>query len=113
MSAIAGRPHSTTLERIMPKLLIREGVYYSQLDEDAFFGWLQSISGVVRVVGTPEGLVVTLRSKRLSQAALGDLLALHFRYGLPMETLAQFETPKNKSWFRSPRAYWHAKVFRQ
>jgi hypothetical protein len=97
----------------MPKLLICEGTYYSQLDEGAFFTWLQSISGVTKVVGTPDGLVVTLRSKRLSQAALRELLALHFRYGLSMQKLAQFETPENSTWFRSPQAYWYAKVFGQ
>ncbi|MDR4520934.1 MAG: hypothetical protein R3E36_10115 [Nitrosomonas sp.] len=97
----------------MPKLLIRECRYHAQLDEAAFFGWLQSISGVVKVLGTPDGLVVTLRSKRLSQPALRDLLALYFRYGLPMQDLAQFETPENKQWFRSPQAYWYARVFEQ
>ena len=95
----------------MPKLLIHEGMYFSQLDERAFFGWLESIPGVVRVVGTPAGLEVTLRSRRLSQAALRDLLALHFRYGLPMQSLAQFETSQNTSWFRYPHAYWYSKVF--
>ena len=97
----------------MPKLLIREGMYYSQKDEAAFFGWLQSIAGVVKVIGTPTGLEVTLRSKRLSEVALRDLIAIHFRYGLPVQELAQFETPQNSAWFRSPRAYWHAKVFPQ
>jgi len=95
----------------VPTLLIREGMYYSQRDEAAFFGWLQSIAGVVNVVGTNVGLEVTLRSKRLFEAALRELIAIHFRYGLPMQQLAQFETPQNSSWFRSPQAYWHAKVF--
>ena len=97
----------------MPKLLIRECRYYAQLDEDAFFHWLQSISGVVKVTGTPEGLVVHLRSKHMSRPALGDLIALYFRYGLPMQDLAQFETPENTSWFRAPHTYWYAKVFGQ
>ena len=97
----------------MPKLLIHEGMYYSQQDEAAFFGWLQSIAGVDKVVGTRAGLEVTLRSKRLSEVALRDLIAIHFRYGLPMQGLAQFETPKNSSWFRSPQAYWFARVFPQ
>jgi hypothetical protein len=95
----------------MPHLLIREGTYFSQSDEDAFFSWLQSIPGVLRVVGTPDGLVVTLRTKRLSQMALRELLALHFRYGLPMHELAQFETSQNKSWFCAPGMYWHKAVF--
>jgi hypothetical protein len=106
-------PHRSTslLERIMPKLIIHEGTYYWQSDEAAFYQWLQSIPGVTAVVGKTEGLVVTLRSKRLSRMALRDLLALHFRYGLPMHALAQFETSENRSWFRDPKAYWHSKVF--
>lgn len=95
----------------MPTLRIKEGWYYSQLDEEAFFRWLQSIGGVKRVVGTPEGLMVTLRSAKLSESALRDLLALHFRYDLPMGALAQFQTPENRHWFRSPQAYWYARVF--
>lgn len=95
----------------MPKLLIHEGTYFSQLDERAFFGWLEAIPGVVKAVGTPAGLEVALRSKRLSQDALRNLLALHFRYGLPMQSLAQFETSQNTSWFRCPTAYWYSKVF--
>jgi hypothetical protein len=97
----------------MPHLHIQERTYYSQRDEDHFFAWLEAIPGVTRIVGTPEGLRVTLRSKRLSDFALRDLLALHFRYGLRMTELAQFENPKNTSWFRSPTAYWHKKVFQR
>ena len=89
----------------MPHLLIREGMYFSQSDETAFFHWLESIPGVVRVVGTPDGLVVSLRSRRLSQVALRELLALYFRYGLPMNELAQFETPQNRAWFQIGRAH--------
>jgi hypothetical protein len=95
----------------MPKFIVHEGRYYSPSDEATFFNWLQSVPGVLRVVGTSEGLVVTLRSRRVSQSALRELLALHFRYDLPMRALAQFETAENTAWFRSPQAYWHTKVF--
>jgi hypothetical protein len=95
----------------MAELIIKEGMYFSQLDEDAFFKWLQSIPCVTDVVGTPKGLIVTLDSERLSEQNLRDLLAIHNRYGLPMKSMAQFETPQNTSWFRSPEKYWYAKVF--
>jgi len=95
----------------MPKLLVKEGTYYSQLDEDAFFHWLTSISGVVRVAGTPNGLEITLRTSKLSERSLRDLLAIHYRYGLPMRSLAQFETPANRAWFRSREKYWYGAVF--
>lgn len=95
----------------MPKLLVFEGTYYSPSDESAFFGWLRSIPGVTRVVGNPRGLEVSLRSKLLSESSLRELLALHFRYRLPMRDLAQFKTEKNTSWFSDPSAYWYLLVF--
>jgi hypothetical protein len=95
----------------MPTLVVHQGTYYSQLDEASFFKWLGSIAGVKKVVGTPNGLTVSLRSSRLSQPALRDLIALHFRYNLPMHTLATFETPANSSWFRAPHMYWHDRIF--
>ena len=95
----------------MPSLLIFEGPYYSQLDEAAFFTWLEAIAGVKRVVGTPDGLVVTLRSSKLSEAALRDMLALHWRYRLPMKDLAKFHNAGNDRWFRNPGSYWHEAVF--
>jgi hypothetical protein len=96
---------------LMPRLTIPEDLYYSPGDEAAFFRWLESIPGVARVVGTSDGLVVRLRSRTLSESALRELLALHFRYDLPMQSLAQFETPKNRRWFRARDTYWYARVF--
>jgi hypothetical protein len=98
----------------MAHLLIPQGracVYRSVKDEAAFFAWLRSIPGVVKVEGVGRRLVVTLRSSRLSDAALRELIALHARYKLPMRSLAQFETSKNKAWFRSQNTYWYRKVF--
>jgi hypothetical protein len=95
----------------MPSLLIFEGSYYSQLDEAAFFRWLESISGVQRITGTSNGLRVTLRTSRLSETSLRDLLALHWRYKLPMRDLARFLSESNEGWFTNPVAYWHDAVF--
>jgi len=68
----------------MPEILLPPGIwYYSARDEDLFFAWLTSIPGVVNVVGTPGGLRVMLRSRRLSQAARREFRALCRRYGVP------------------------------
>jgi len=85
---------------------------WSQGDESAFFRWLESIPGVEGVKGQGLELIVTLRSSRISSLALRELIALHTRYNLPMQSLAQFETTTNKKWFRSKKAYWYSKVFR-
>jgi len=62
----------------------------SSLDEKAFFNWLESIAGVTRVEGRGTGLIIHLRSKRISKAALRELLAIYRRYGGDPRELAEF-----------------------
>jgi hypothetical protein len=95
----------------MPHLIIPSATFYSQTDEASFFAWLESIAGVTQVVGDHRGLVATLRSNRLSKVALWNLLALYFRYNLPMKDLARFETPENRTWFRDRKMFWYRGVF--
>ncbi len=54
--------------------------YYSDKDEAAFFGWLQSIPGVISVRGIGTELHIQLRSTRLSKTALAELNAIYRRY---------------------------------
>ncbi|MDF3029827.1 MAG: hypothetical protein K0R03_385 [Moraxellaceae bacterium] len=93
------------------QLIIKEKQYFSQLDEDNFFSWLQGIEGVSGVTGTSQGLSVSLSAAQFSNESLHDLLALYARYDLDMRQLAQFETPENSSWFRNSKAFWHKRVF--
>jgi hypothetical protein len=65
-------------------------------DEKAFFTWLESIGGVTRVEGRGTGLVIHLRSKRISKTALRELVAIYRRYGGEPGELAQFRPPKFK-----------------
>ncbi|WLI88864.1 hypothetical protein Q4S45_19490 [Massilia sp. R2A-15] len=85
--------------------------YYSRSDEAAFFGWLQSIPGVTGIRGQGHELVIRLKSKKLSQTALRELLALYRRYGGDMSELEQFANDTNRSWFQNPDAYWYNAVF--
>lgn len=52
-----------------------------------------------------------MRSRRISEESLRDLLALFWRYKIPMHQLAQFENAQNTKWFRALHMYWHASVF--
>jgi hypothetical protein len=71
--------------------------FWSYGDEKAFFTWLESIGGVTRVEGKGTGLVIHLRSKRISQTGLRELLAIYRRYGGDLRELAEFQKPSNKS----------------
>lgn len=79
----------------------------SQLDEKHLFAWALEIPCVLRW----EQDTLVLRSKRISEAALRDLLAMFDRYDIPMEQLAQFKNSRNETWFAAPNMYWHKKVF--
>jgi hypothetical protein len=79
----------------------------SQLDERHLFEWAMQIPGVVRW----ESDTLVMKSLKLSQATLRDLLALFSRYQIPMKQLAQFKNVRNEMWFASPQMYWHTRIF--
>jgi hypothetical protein len=85
--------------------------YYSQSDEASFLSWLQSIPGVVRTEGRGRELAIYLRSKRLSEESLRELIAIYKRYHGNMAEVSQFEDESNTSWFKTTGAYWHEDVF--
>ncbi len=89
----------------------RSTLYYSYLDEKAFFDWLESLDDVVGVEGKPEGLVITLKLETLSEEPLRDLLAIYKRYDGDMTELKQFLNPENESWFKNSSMYWYNDVF--
>ncbi|RZL32712.1 MAG: hypothetical protein EOP35_19545 [Rubrivivax sp.] len=95
----------------MPQLMIPGPVFYSSHDEANFFTWLQNISGVARVVGKVRDLQVTLRSSRLGEQALREMIALHWRYQMPMRHLSSFLSATNERWFAAVDGYWHNAVF--
>jgi len=39
------------------------------------------------------------------------MIALHWRYQLPMQNLATFLNSSNERWFAAPGMYWHNAVF--
>jgi hypothetical protein len=91
----------------MPKIDTSPVRYYSQLDEDSFFEWVQKIPCVTSIAGG----VIHVKSTRISESNLRDLIAIMFRYKLPMSQLQQFCNAKNEHWFKAPSAFWHKPVF--
>jgi hypothetical protein len=85
--------------------------FLSAGDEAAFFSWLRGIPGVIAAQGVGRELHIGLKSGRLSQAGLRELIALYRRFGGRMSELAPFENSANTAWFRSPTAVWYEDVF--
>ncbi len=81
--------------------------YFSYLDEKSFFDWAQSIPCVTSV----DGGFLHIKSKRLAEPDLRDLIAIMYRYKLPMQQLQQFCNSSNEQWFRSSKTFWFKLVF--
>ena len=81
--------------------------YYSQLDEAHFFRWAKKIHCVTSI----EGGYFHISAKTIPERDLRDLIAIMYRYKMPMRQLRQFLTTSNKTWFKDKRKYWFRRVF--
>lgn len=95
----------------MVELECKNVVFYSPQDESAFFAWAQAIPAVEKVSGRGRSIILAVRSNRVPDASLRELLALFRRYRVSMRQLAQFRHPRNEGWFASPEAFWFKSVF--
>jgi hypothetical protein len=95
------------------KLIIKEpSSFYSYLDEENFFRWLQSIPVVTDVVRVGFDLEISLDSP-IDEPNLRDLIAVLKRYGVDLKCLRKFVDSSNESWFKNPQAYWYKAVFEE
>ncbi|MGE0753744.1 MAG: hypothetical protein AB7L92_01135 [Alphaproteobacteria bacterium] len=96
----------------MPTLICRNIIYYSPLDEQAFFEWVKRIPCISKITGTGNALQLEIADTILTDDELRELLSLFYRYDIDMKQLAQFATKENAVWFKENHtAYWHKKVF--
>lgn len=93
------------------KTLIARGVtYYSELDEKSFFGWLDSIPGVVRYEGRGIDLSI-YTSDELSDASIREMISLFNRYDVDMVQLGQYVSEANAKWLKNKSMFWFQPIF--
>jgi hypothetical protein len=85
-------------------------IFYSRLDEDHFFGWLQSIPDVQQVRGIGNTLELVVR-RPMEKHGLGDLIAVMTRYNLDRRPLKPLCDEHPDDDFRRREKYWHAAVY--
>jgi hypothetical protein len=91
-------------------LIDQPSPYYSQADEDHFFGWLQSIPAIKKVAGVEDGLEVIVR-RPIDKESLRDLIALMTRYDLDCRPLKLLCDEQQDEYFRDKGKYWHSAVY--
>lgn len=94
------------------KLICKSVWYYSSIDEDMFFEWIQKIPSIIKHDGLRDELYLYIKSKKISNDDLIELISLFYRYKINMKQLSVFLNKTNKKWFfDNKQAYWHKKVF--
>ena len=94
----------------MAVLICKRVIFYSQGDEEAFFEFARRIKGVRKIDGVRDEIQIHVQA-RLSDKSLRDILGLFQRYKIEMRQLSQFETDKNREWFRDSRKFWFKKIY--
>ena len=93
------------------KLVCKSVWYYSKIDEEYFFDWLDRIKSIEKIQGAGDELYLYVK-KKMPDDDLRELLALFYRYKLDMSQLKQLLNKDNKDWFfGKPKGYWHRRVF--
>jgi hypothetical protein len=92
-------------------LIARSVWYYSQYDEDAFFGWLDKLKCVSKYDGKGDVLYIHIHTHAVDESALRELLAVFHRYNIDMKQLTIFDRKEFALWFRSEKSYWFRSVF--
>ena len=85
-------------------------MYYSQVDEDHFFAWLQSIPAIKKIKGTRSGLELIVQ-RPFDKESLRDLIALMTRYNVDCRPLRPLCDEQPDEYFRREGTYWHSAIY--
>lgn len=94
-----------------PILVCKSVKYYCMNDEAAFFEWIDKIKSIKKYDGSGDELYLYMKSNRIEDADLREIIGLFRRYKTDMKQLKVFLNEDNKQWFYSGRGYWTKKIF--
>lgn len=93
------------------KIIIDLTTFYSMGDERRFFQGLSENPSVSKVRGIGRQLEMTLTLNRLNKDGLRDLIALLWRYGIPLAALSGIAEKPRFAWLNDERCYWYKSMF--
>ena len=98
----------------MPKLSCKRVMFYSEGDECSFFNWIKEINCIKKIEGVGDTILLHIKSRKVSNVCLHELIALFHRYKIDMKQLSQFLNDNNKEWFfDNKQGFWHKKTFKK
>lgn len=95
----------------MKSLIARRVTFFTQRDEEIFFGWLHKINIVGNVSGSSREIVIEILEEEISDLDLKELITIFWRYRLDHRQLSMFVHDRNRKWFADPGMVWHRRIF--
>ena len=93
-------------------LKITLGSFYSKGDEGSLFMGFKEIAAIRSVQGIGRDLLLDIEVAGLHKEAMRELLALLWRYGIPLRPLRAFAEKRKFTWLNDPKGYWHSAMFK-
>lgn len=85
--------------------------YCSDGDEAAFFEWIKKIPSIKDFRGSGNSLSIMVDEESIDEYDLRELIALFYRYDVPMKQLAIFDREEFSIWLHIETAFWHGSMF--
>ena len=92
-------------------LKIKLTSFYSQGDERRLFLGFKGIPAIRSIQGIGDELLLDVELTALGKDAMRELLALLWRYGIPLTPLRVLAEKKKFSWLNDTQAYWYTAMF--
>jgi hypothetical protein len=86
--------------------------FYSQGDERRLFQGFKEIAAIRSVQGVGRDLLLDIEVAALNKEAMRELLALLWRYEIPLSPLRVFAEKKKYAWLNDSQGYWHSAMFK-
>jgi hypothetical protein len=86
--------------------------FYSRGDERRLFQGFKEIAAIRNVQGVGRDLLLDIEVAALNKEAMRELLALLWRYEIPLTPLRAFAEKKKFDWLNDSQGYWHSAMFK-
>ena len=85
--------------------------FYSKGDERRLFQGFKEIAAIRIVQGIGPDLLLDIQVATLNKEGMRELLALLWRYGIPLTPLRMLAEKKKFDWLNDSQGYWHSAMF--
>lgn len=79
-------------------LICRRVIFYSTIDEDLFFEWVNRIPAIMSLKGISDEIHLSVKDVNLDYTDLNELVALFDRYKIDTKQLRVFLNDSNRHW---------------